>query len=101
MHSGGISNHNMLKVATLLGAEALGLSKDLGSIEEGKLADLVILNKNPLENIRNTNTVQYVVKNGFVYEAETLNMVHPLEKQQSYPWKQKAPTSNLPGILKK
>lgn len=101
MHSGGISNHNMLKVATLLGAEALGLSKDLGSIEKGKLADLVILNKNPLENIRNTNTVQYVVKNGFVYEAETLNMVHPLEKQQSYPWKQKAPTSNLPGILKK
>ena len=101
MHSGGISNHNMLKVATLQGAEALGLSKDLGSIEEGKLADLVILNKNPLENIRNTNTVKYVVKNGFVYEAETLNMIHPAEKQQSYPWKQKAPTSNLPGILKK
>ena len=39
MHSGGISNHNMLKVATLLGEEALGLSKDLGSKEKGKLAD--------------------------------------------------------------
>jgi len=72
MHSGRISNHNMLKVATLQGAEALGLSKDLGSIEEGKLADLVILKKNPLENIRHTNTVRYVVKNGFAYDADNL-----------------------------
>jgi len=101
MHSGGISNHNMLKVATLQGAEALGLSKDLGSIEEGKLADLVILKKNPLENIRHTNTVRYVVKNGFVYDAETLNMVYPMEKEQTYPWTQKVPSSNLPGIQKK
>lgn len=98
MQSGGISNHNMLKVATLLGAKALGLSKDLGSIENGKLADLVVLEKNPLEDIRNTNTVKFVVKNGFVYEGDTLNEVYPEERKQGYPWTQEAPTSNLPGV---
>ena len=100
MHSGGISNHDMLKVATILGSEALGLSKDLGSIEEGKLADLIILDKNPLENIRNTNTVNLVIKNGFVYDAETLNMIYPVMKKQDYPWKQKEPGKGIPGIGK-
>ena len=100
MHSGGISNHDMLKVATILGSEALGLSKDLGSIQEGKLADLIILDKNPLENIRNTNTLNLVIKNGFVYDAETLNMIYPVMKKQDYPWKQKEPGKGIPGIGK-
>ena len=100
MHAGGISNHDMLKVATLLGAEALGLSNDLGSVSEGKLADLVVLDKNPLENIRHTNTVKFVVKNGFVYEAETLDKIYPSKEKQDYPWTQAAPTDRLPGIKK-
>lgn len=100
MHAGGISNHDMLKVATLLGAEALGLSNDLGSVSEGKLADLVVLDKNPLENIRYTNTVKLVVKNGFVYEAETLDKIYPSKEKQGYPWTQAAPTDRLPGIKK-
>ena len=49
--------HDVLRVATIFGAEAIGLAKDLGSLEAGKLADLVVLDKNPLENIRNTNTI--------------------------------------------
>ena len=100
MHAGGISNHDMLKVATILGAEALGLSKDLGSIATGKIADLVVLDKSPLENIRNTNTVSLVVKNGFVYEAETLDKLYPNKEKQDYPWKQAAPSDKLPGIEK-
>lgn len=98
MHAGGISNHDMLKVATLLGADALGLSQDLGSITQGKIADLVVLDKNPLDNIRHTNTVKLVVKNGFVYDAETLDKVHPTKEKQDYPWTQAAPTGQLPGI---
>ena len=67
----------VLKAATIDGARIIGLSQDLGSIEVGKLADLVILEKNPLENIRNTNTVQYVMKNGELFEGDTLKRVYP------------------------
>jgi hypothetical protein len=58
--SGGMTPHQVLRCATLNGAEAIGLDKDLGSIEKGKLADLVIYDKNPLDNIRNTLTIDSV-----------------------------------------
>jgi Tol biopolymer transport system component len=72
MASGGLSNHDALRVATIMGAEGIGLGRDLGSIEPGKLADLVVLDANPLDNIRNTNTVRYVMINGRLYNADTL-----------------------------
>jgi cytosine/adenosine deaminase-related metal-dependent hydrolase len=75
-----MSNHDTLKVITIFGAEAIGLQQDLGSLEAGKLADLVVLDRNPLENIRNTNSVRYVMKNGELYEAETLNMIWPQQR---------------------
>jgi Tol biopolymer transport system component len=81
MQSGGMRNIDVLKCGTILGAEGLGLDKDLGSIETGKLADLVIMEKNPLENIRNTNTIQYVMKNGRLYDGNTADEVYPQQRK--------------------
>jgi imidazolonepropionase-like amidohydrolase len=86
MHSGGMTNYEVLRAATLHGAEALGYAQDLGSIEVGKLADLIVLVKNPLEEIRNTNTIKYVMKNGELFEGDTLNQIWPQQKPTSRMW---------------
>ncbi|MBS1604186.1 MAG: PD40 domain-containing protein [Bacteroidetes bacterium] len=77
MGSGGMKPFDVLRVATILGATGLGLDGDLGSLKVGKLADLVVLDANPLENIRNTNTIRYVMKNGRLFDGNTCNEVYP------------------------
>ncbi|HJU41400.1 MAG TPA: amidohydrolase family protein [Vicinamibacterales bacterium] len=78
--SGGLTPHETLQVVTMHSAEAIGLQQDVGSLEAGKLADLLVLDRNPLDNIKNTNSIRYVMKNGELYEGDTLTMVWPQQK---------------------
>ena len=84
--SGSMPRYDVLRVATIFGAEALGHEKDLGSIEAGKFADLQVLDKNPLEDIKNTNTIRYVMKNGRLYDGNTLNEIWPRQKLIARLW---------------
>lgn len=76
---GEMRNHDALRAATMNGAEYLGMDADLGSLEPGKLADLIVLDRNPLEKIENSESVSMTVINGVVYDADTMNQVHPQE----------------------
>jgi len=81
LQSGGMTPWEALHCATMLGAESIGLDKQVGSLEPGKLADLVVLNSNPLDNIQNSRDIRYVIKNGVVYDGDTLDQVWPIEKK--------------------
>ncbi|MEJ2540492.1 MAG: amidohydrolase family protein [Gemmatimonadota bacterium] len=72
--------HEALRFATLLGAESLGLDRDLGSIETGKLADLVVLDANPLDDLRASTAIHRVILNGRIYDDDTLDEVWPRQR---------------------
>ncbi len=76
---GGMSPMNAIKSATSNPARMLGLDRDLGSIETGKLADLLVLGSNPLDDIHNTEDIDLVMVNGRLYDARTMDQVgnHP------------------------
>ena len=78
--SGGASNHDVLRAATILGAEAIGFGQDIGSVEQGKFADLLVFDADPLADLRNSVQLGYVMKNGRLYEANTLNEVWPRQR---------------------
>jgi imidazolonepropionase-like amidohydrolase/Tol biopolymer transport system component len=86
LQQGGMSNLEALRAATLDGARYLGMDGDIGSIEAGKLADLVILERNPLENIRNSESINMVVLNGRLLEGKTLNEIGETSKQRLPFW---------------
>jgi Tol biopolymer transport system component len=84
--SGGMTPLEVLKCATVNGSHIVGRPADIGSIEPGKLADLVIMDKNPLDDIHNTNTIHWVMKNGELFEGDTLNEVWPEQKKLEPLW---------------
>ncbi len=86
LSSGGMTPMEVLRCATLNGSRIVGRPQDLGSIEAGKLADLVIFDKNPLDDIHNTNTIHWVMKNGELFEGDTLNQVWPEQKKLEPLW---------------
>ena len=75
--SGGMTNLEALTAATRHGAEMIGVAEDIGTIAEDKLADLVILRADPLEDIRNSAQIEYVIKNGEMYHADSMDKRWP------------------------
>ena len=66
-----------LRMATINGARSVGIERDVGSLTVGKLADLIVLKGDPLEQIQNTANIAYVMKSGRLYDASTLEPIWP------------------------
>lgn len=93
---GGMTPMEALRSATLNGASLLGMDAELGSLKSGKLADLVVLDKNPLENIQNSNSVSYTMINGRLYDAATMNEVGNYNRPRStFFWEQSGYSPNF------
>lgn len=83
---GGMSPMQALHCATINGAAYLGMDKEIGSLENGKLADLIVLNDNPLDDIRNSQKIKYVMANGRLYDADSMNEIGNREKPRLRFW---------------
>jgi len=83
---GGMTPREVLQAATIDGARIIGIQQDLGSLAVGKLADLVVLEANPLDDIRNTTSIRWVMKNGELYEDETLTKIWPEREELPPLW---------------
>lgn len=74
MVDGGISPLDAIRIGTLNAAVFLGKERELGSIEEGKIADLILLRSDPLVNISNTQDIELVIKGGVIIDREALDL---------------------------
>ena len=109
LQQGGMSNMQALEAATINGAEYIGAGDFIGSLKEGKLADLIVLEKNPLEDIRNTDSVSFTMINGRLYDTATMNEIGNTERTRTkfwwennkynaaFPWHEAAQSFTRPG----
>lgn len=97
LQQGGMTNMEAIRAATMNGADYIGMSKDIGSLEVGKLADLIVLEKNPLTDIRNSNSVRFTMVNGRMYDTESMNEMgnEPSERGLFY-WEQANYNASFP-----
>ena len=79
---GGMSNMEVLKTATINPATTFGMDHQLGSIKPGKLADLIVIDGDPLEDIRTTDKVTYTMVNGKLFDAESMNQLNGDKKKR-------------------
>jgi imidazolonepropionase-like amidohydrolase len=83
---GGMPPMAILHAATIGSAETIGRKADLGSIEPGKLADLVVLTRDPLADIHNARAIAEVMRGGTLYDAATLDTLWPEAKPLPAAW---------------
>ncbi|MGZ3891725.1 MAG: amidohydrolase family protein, partial [Mucilaginibacter sp.] len=95
---GGMSPLQAIRCATMNGASYLGMDKEIGSLENGKLADLIVLNANPLDDIRNSQQIKYVMVNGRLFDSESMNEIGNRPKPRLRFWWQmnRGESLNLP-----
>lgn len=94
---GGFTNLEALRAGTLWGAEYIGMGKDIGSLEVGKLADLVILDANPLDDLRNTEKISYTMMNGRLFDASTMDEIgNHQRKCEPFFWERTKGSDNFP-----
>ncbi len=84
--AGGMTPHEILHAATMGSSKTIGRDKEIGSLEPGKLADMVILDRNPLLDIRNTLSIDAVMKNGRLYDGNTLDEIWPEHRPLPQLW---------------
>jgi Tol biopolymer transport system component/imidazolonepropionase-like amidohydrolase len=86
LQQGGMSNLQALRCATLNGAISIGMDAEIGSLKVGKLADFIVLDQNPLDDIRNSESIRFVSVNGRLYDADTLNEIGNYDRKRGKFW---------------